>query len=179
MTSNNQQKINEERLNKVINSLEKVPSATKELVLEKMALSMSELEIIQSFNQQAHDLFSLLISITKKLNKEKEYNVSGYKLLFDNTLKFNAKLPIDKFTLLILEFAAEIYAEDENCFLDMAIPDTKVGVNNEFSLIRSEMFKKLWKILENNDKNSLKENIIPLTMYAHAYLYKTLLSKKN
>jgi hypothetical protein len=169
---------NEEQINKVIESLERVPQETKELVL-KMALSMTELEIIQSFNQQTHDLFALLTVITKKLNKEKEYNVTGYKILFDNALKFNTKLPLDKFTLIILEFAAEIYEENENCFLEMSIPDAKVTVGNEFGLIRSEMFKKLWVGSDRNDKNSLKDNIILLTTYAHAHLYKTILNKKK
>ena len=178
MASNNQNKSNDEQLERVVQSLEKVPEETKQMVL-KMALAMSEREIIQSFNQQAHDLFSLVITITKKFNKEREYNVSGYKVLFENALKMNAKLPLDKFTLLILEFASEIYAENENCFLEMSIPDKKVNVGNEFGLIRSEMFKKLWVIVGQTDKNNLKENIIVLTTYAHAHLYKTLLASNK
>jgi len=179
MANNEKSKIEQERLNKVIESLDRVPQATKQMVFE-MAQSMTDLQIIRSFNQQALDMFNLLDAITKRMNKEKECNIGGYKALFDNAIKINAKLPLDKFTLLILEFAAEIYAEDENCFLDMTIPDAKVTVGNEFGLIRSEMFKKLWVQLNNNDKNSLKESIIPLTTFANAHLYKTILSfRKN
>lgn len=177
MASNQQQK-NQAQLSNVIESLERVPQETKEMVLN-MALSLPELEIIQLFNQQAFDLFGLLISVTKKFGKEKEYNVSGYKMLFINALKINARLPLDKFTLIILEYAAEIYAEEEDCFLNMTIPDTEVKFNNEFGLIRSEMFKKLWVVLNDDDKKLLKDSIILLTTYAHVYLYKTLLKNKS
>ncbi|XWV25189.1 hypothetical protein QJ856_gp0583 [Tupanvirus deep ocean] len=178
MANNNQVTTDQQRLTRVIDSLEKVPRETKQMVFD-MAQSMTELEIIRSFNQQALDMFNLMIVITKRMNKEKDCNVAGYKALFDNAIKINAKLPLDKFTLLILEFAADIYAENENCFLDMAIPDAKVTVGNEFGLIRSQMFKNLWKELNQSDKNSLKEVIIPLTTFAHAHLYKTVLLKSQ
>jgi hypothetical protein len=169
---------NEQRLNNVITSLDRVPQETKQMIFS-MTQGMSEQEIIQSFNQKALDLFTLLIIITTKIGKEDEYKMSGYKNLFDNAIKINAKLPVDKFTLLILEFAAEIYAEEEDCFLNMSIPDTNVNVGNEFGIIRSEMFKKLWVVLNKNDKNLLKENIILLTTFAHTYLYKTLIKNKK
>lgn len=86
------------------------------------------------------------------------------------------KLPLDKFTLIILEFANEIYSEEENCFMDMTIPDAKLEVGNEFGLIRSEIFKSLWKILDKNHKQIIKEKIILLTTYAHTYFYKTVMA---
>ena len=162
------------QLESVVQSLDRVPLETKQMIFN-MSKGMSELEIIRSFNQQALDMFNLVISITKKVGKEREYQFSGYKALFDNAVKINNKLPVDKFTLIILEFAAEIYAEEEDCFLNMSIPDKEVNVGNEFGLIRSESFKILWKILNRPDKNLLKENIILLTTFAHAYLYKTIL----
>ena len=162
------------QLDNVVKSLDRVPIDTRQMIFS-MSKGMSELEIIQSFNQQALDMFILVISITKRTGKEKEYQFTGYKALFDNAVKINNKLPLDKFTLIILEFAAEIYAEEENCFLDMSIPDKEVNVGNEFGLIRSESFKILWKTLGRTDKEALKENIILLTTYAHAFLYKTLL----
>ncbi len=165
-------------IDNVIESLERVSQETKEMIFE-MAKGMTEMEIIHSFNQKALDLFTLLITITTRMGKENEYKVGGYKKLFDSAIKINTKLPIDKFTLIILEFAAEIYAGKENCFLEMSIPDTNVNVGNEFSIIRSEMFKKLWVVLDDNDKNILKDNIILLTTFAHVHLYKTLLSKKK
>lgn len=164
------------QLTKVIESLDKIPEKTKQMIFS-MSLSLRELEIIQLFNQQADDLFTLLIGITQKFNREREYNVIGYKALFDNALKLNAKLPIDKYTLIILEYAAEIYAENENIFMDMPIPDAKVNIGNEFGLIRSEMFKKLWVVINAEDKNKLKDSVILLTTYAHVYLYKTILCK--
>lgn len=169
---------NEERLNNVIASLDKVLPETKQMIFD-MANSMSELEIIQSFNQQAFDLFTLISNIVKRMKIENEYKVEGYKTIFDSAVKINTKLPVDKFTLIILEFASEIYAENEDCFLNMSIPDAKVNVGNEFSLIRSELFKKLWKILDKKDKLVVKDNVILLTTFAHVYLYKSLLKNKK
>lgn len=173
MTTNNN-----ERLDNVIKSLDKVPIETRKMTLA-MAQNMTEIEIIKSFNQKALDLFNFMIAVTKRLGKEKECsNVKGYKTLFDNALKINAKIPLDKFTLIILEFAAEIYAQDEDCFLKMTIPDTKVNVNNEFGLIRSEMFKELWLASGKRDHDEVSDIVILLTTFAHAYLYKTILMKK-
>lgn len=166
------------RLDNVINALDKVGIETKQMIFN-MSNNMSEIEIIRSFNQSALDLFNLLMEITTRMKKENEYKVGGYKVLFDNAIKYNIKMPIDQFTLVILEFAADIYAENEDCFLNMTIPDTKLEVGNEFNLIRSEMFKTLWKNLNKNDKNDVKEKIILLTTYAHIYLYKTLLKNKK
>ncbi len=173
MTTNNS-----ERLENVINSLERVPLETRKMTLA-MAQNMSDIEIIRSFNQKALDLFNFMINVTKRLGKEKEYNnIKGYKTLFDNALKINAKAPLDKFTLIILEFAADIYAQDEDCFLKMTIPDTKVNINNEFGLIRSEMFKELWIASGKEEHDEVSDIVILLTTFAHAYLYKTVLMKK-
>ena len=174
MSTLNKNLTNQDRLNNVVASLERVPMEIKQSIFD-MASNMSEAEIIQNFNQNASDSFNKMIEITTRLQKEKEYNMKGYKVLFDRALKINAKLPVDQFTLIILEYAAEIYAEEEDCFLNMTIPDVKLNVNNQFGFIRSEMFKKLWRVLGNQDKEDLKERIILLTSYAHAYLYKTLL----
>ena len=164
----------ENQLKNVIKSLERVPQETKQMIFD-MATGMSDLEIMQSFNQQAFDTFTLLIAITIRMGKEKECKVTGYKVLFDNAVKINKKLPLDKFTLIILEYAAEIYAEEEDCFLNMEVPDTNINVGNEFGIFRSEMFKKLWKIMNSKDKKDMKDNIILLTTFAHTYLYKTIL----
>lgn len=162
------------QLENVVKSLDRVPTETKQMIFD-MSQGMKEMEIIQSFNQQALDMFTAVINVTKKLGKDKEYNFLGYKNLFDNAVQMNKKLPVDKFTLIILEFAAEIYAEQEDCFLTMSIPDKEVNVGNEFGMIRSETFKILWTTLNNTDKNILKEHIILLTTFAHAYLYKTII----
>ena len=166
-----------EKINKVIASLEKVPDETKRIVLN-ISMNMSELDIIQAFNQQSRDLFDILDSITKKYDSQRDYKIDGYKMLFNNALKHNVKMPVDKFTLTILEFASDIYAENEDCFLNMKIPDTKVSVGNEFNFIRSEMFKSMWKAINGKDREILKDKVILLTTYAHAYFYKTVLATK-
>lgn len=165
---------NKERLNKVVESLGRVPNDTKQMIYQ-LSMELSEMEIIQFFNQQGRDLFRILHEITHKHKDSKKFNISGYKMFFDQALKINAKLPIDKFTLIVLEYAPEIYAEEEDCFMAMTIPDTKVNVGNEFGLIRTQMFKDLWVTLDKSKKDELSEVVILLTTYAHAYLYKTLM----
>lgn len=160
------------KMEKVIEALKKVPLETRQMIFN-MAQEMSVSEIVQSFNQFAFDMFNTLIAITKKINKEKEYKIDGYKKIFEAAIKKDIKLPANRFTLDILLYAPEIYAEEEDCFLGMTIPDTNVSVNNEFGIIRSDKFKELWKIMIDTDKQDIKTNIISLTMYAHAFLYKT------
>jgi hypothetical protein len=173
------QQKNLEQIEAVINALERVNPATKEMIFA-MAKQMSEVEIIRSFNQQALDMFTLVSIFIKQMGKEKEgQKIAGYKHLFDNAIKINAKLPIDKFTLIILEFAPEIYEEKEDCFLNMSIPDKDVRVGNEFSIIRSEMFKQLWRSSNDDHKEQIKNKVIPLTTYAHVYLYKTVMQQSK
>jgi hypothetical protein len=169
-------------LKKVVSALERVNPETNQMILD-MAKGMTEAEIIAQFNQMALDFFNSMISITKKLGSamEREYGAEAYLIFFKNAIKVNAKLPIDQFTLTVLEFAPEIYREDEDCFLNMDIPDGKLDTNygnNEFSLIRSEKFKKLWKILSATDKETVKKLIIYLTTYAHTFFMFSLLQRK-
>lgn len=166
--------MNNELLNNVVTSLDKVNDETKSMVFS-LSKSMSELEIIQTFNQTAFDTFKLIDTISTKMNKQHECSVKGYKVLFETAIKQNIKIALEKYTLVILEFASEIYKEDEDCFMKMTIPDTKVTVGNEFSIIRSESFKKLWMILNSEDKEDIKNHVILMTTYAHAYLYKTIM----
>lgn len=169
MTNNN---LDSSKITKVIEALEKVPLETRQMIFG-MAHEMSISEIIQSFNQYAFDLFNTLITITKKMKQDKDYKIDGYKKLFEAAIKKDIKLPANRFTLDILMYAPEIYAEEEDCFLGMTIPDANISVNNEFGIIRSEKFKELWKNLIETDKQEIKTNLISLTMYAHAFLYKT------
>lgn len=161
-----------ERLANVIESLDRVPDYMKQMIFD-MSMGMTEQEIIKSFNQKAVDLFDMVASIIEKLKISHTYKVVGYRNMFNLAVKTNFKLPVDRFTLMLLEFAAEIYKGDENCFLDMPIPDKKFAVENEFGMIRSEQFKSLWRSLGTEDKNIVKQEIIALTTFAHCYLYKS------
>jgi hypothetical protein len=167
-----------QKLDKVIHSIERVPDETKAMIFQ-MANSMNEMEIIRMFNQETLDMFACVIKIVKDLKKEAEYKIPGYKVFFDNAIKINAKMPIDKFTLTILEYAAEIYAQDEDCFLNMSIPDSKLNVGNEFGLLRSELFKKLWIDMNKRQRDEVTNHVLLLTTYAHTHLYKTLLKTTN
>lgn len=163
------------QLQKVQLALEKVNDQTKQMVYD-MATGMSSLEVMQSFNQEVYDFFALLINITRRLRVDKEYKIDAHNAFFEKAVKTNVSLPIEQFTLIILEFAPEIYIENEECFMNMYIPDTKLEAGNEFNIIRSEHFKELWKKLNLEDKTSLKDKIILLTTYAHTYFYQTIIS---
>lgn len=168
----------QQRIDKVIEALGKVSDNTKTLVYQ-IAQNMAELEIIQMFNQLTLDFLDIMLRITREKREEDKFKIGGYKTIFDNAIKINIKMPIDQYTLVILRFAAEIYSEDEDCFLNMPIPDTKLEVGNQFSFIRSDMFKNLWRTLKDGDKSDIKNKMILLTTYAHAYLYKTVIKNRN
>ena len=118
------------RLEKVIKSLEKVNNETKQIIFN-MAKNMSELEVIQSFNQNSLDFFNLTTSITTRIGVENECKMGGYKNLYDHTLKLNVKMPIDHYTLIVLEYAAEIYSENEDFFLTKQMGDATLEVGND------------------------------------------------
>ena len=163
-------------VNKLIMALTRVNPETNEMIMN-IANSTTKSEIISLFNQSALDFFSTVLEITKKLGKEKEFGIGVYMNLFESTLKINVNLPIDQFAASILEFAPDIYAENEDCFLNMQIPDAKVKTGNEFNIIRSEKFKALWISGSPENKNIVKEKIISLTTFCHAYFFQLIVNK--
>ncbi|MEM0354155.1 MAG: hypothetical protein QXW79_01100 [Thermoplasmata archaeon] len=165
------------RLEKVVAALEKVDKGTNEMIL-KMAQDMMESEIIHLFNQTSLDLFNILQSVTKRIDTKDNHGISGYKSLFENAIKINAHAPIDNFTLFILEYAADIYSQNEKIFLNMTIPDVNVTVGNYFGVIRIDIFRKLWNKMTNTEKEMIKDKIILLTTFAHTYLYQSILKNK-
>ena len=122
-----------EKMARIADALAKVKPEINQNIWE-MARSLSEEEIIQFFNQTALDFFTFAIDGTRKMGKEREYGFAGYMRLFESALGMNKIVPIDQFTVIILEFAPEIY--------------------------------------------DVKDRIISLTSYAHAYFYKLLMNKK-
>jgi hypothetical protein len=177
-----------DQLQDIVTSLDNVSLEIKQTIYD-MSQKMTEDEIICSFNQQALDLFTVMAAIIKELGRENEIKVASYKILYDNAIKINYRLPVDKFTYFLLAFAADIYSENEERFLGITVSDSIIQTNllkaakavghteasdNEFGFIRSEMFKSLWKLLDPDSKELIKSKIILLTSYAHAYLYKII-----
>jgi len=173
MTTNQDQE--QEKMNKVIESLNNVNDNTKQLVYN-MASSMNDLEIIKMFNQSSLDFFILTAQITTRMGVEGKYKMGAYKMMYDNTIKINAKMPIDHYTLTVLEYANEIYSENEDFFLKKKLGNAVVEVGNEFNMVSSDMFKNLWVKLEESDKYNIKEKMLVLTTLAHVYFYKTLMN---
>jgi hypothetical protein len=163
-----------DKMNVIANSLSKIDQKINQGILD-MARNLTDAEITNFFNQTALDFFNLAIDITRKKNMEREYGFSSYMALFETALKLNVNMPIDRFTMVILEFAPNIYNENEDFFLNMVIPDKKINTGNEFNIIQSEEFKALWKSLNATDKEMVGEKILSLTMYAHTYFCKLLL----
>ena len=152
----------------VSNSLSRVPEGTRNMV-NAFATNMSESEVISKFNENAMDLFDVLLELERRMNLS--YDIKGLQFMFDKAVKMNRSLPVDKFTLTILEFAAEIYSGDEEAIINMPLPDAKVSVDKSsgFSLIRSQEFKNIWVTLGANDKSRLSDIIAKLTTYANVY----------
>lgn len=159
-------------LTKIANVLKTINPETRSMVYD-YSTKYSEDFIIREFNQATKDLFNLMRSIAIKIKKLPESGIDNHIFLFETALKLNVKTPIDNFTLIILEFAPQIYQEDEQFFIDLSIPDKEVNLKNEFGIIRSQIFKDLWVILEKKDKQILSQKIQLVTMNAHAFLYKT------
>lgn len=160
----------------IADSLKRVNDKTTNIILE-MSQQMSNNEVISLFNQAALDFFQTLLRITQAMGKENEYGITKYLSLFRTAADMNKRLPIEKFTTTILEYAAEIYAEDETTFLDMEIPDTEVGSGNEFNIIRSGKVKELWKAGSRENKELVKEKIIALTTWCHVYFIQKIVEQ--
>jgi hypothetical protein len=181
MTTNKQQQlaINKQRqMEKISSALEKVSDEINQMAWN-LAKEIPNSDIIQTFNQETCDLFEILIGTINTLGVSRECNINGHKIIFENALKINIGLPIEQFTFIVLQFAPEIYDEKETFFLEMKIPNQKVQNGNEFSLINSEAFKKLWLLLNHDSKQEIKDKIILMTTYAHAYFYKVIIKSAD
>ena len=169
--------ISSSKITKIVNSLGKVNNETNQMIMN-MASGTTKSEIISLFNQAALDFFNTVLTITKTLGNGVDNEIKGHMQLFQSALKYNINLPIDHFAGTILIFASEIYAEKEDFFLNMYIPDQEIdfaGLNTNnggLGVIESEKFKKLWKEGDNKHKELLKDKIITLTSLCHAYFFK-------
>lgn len=170
----------QKQLQKVVNALEQVNMETQQTILQ-MARGMSDMEIIQLFNQESLDLFTVITDTVKSLGKENEIKFGGYKLLLENAMKLNVKLPVDNFTLVVLEFAPFIYMDDEDFFMRKTYGNgsAKLEVGNEFAFITSEPYKEMWKLLDKNIKQKIKNKFLSVTIYAHVYFFKTVLNNSK
>jgi hypothetical protein len=163
-------KTDAQRLAEVADALQRVPQETCQALYEH-SRTMTSVDIIRTFNQKSRDLFALLIEIARanKIN----HSINSYQMMFENAITVNSKLPIDKFTLVILKYAPEIYSEEEEHFLRMTVPDAQVSVGNAYGIIRSEAFRNIWLSADDDYQSRIKECVILLTTYAQIYLYKT------
>lgn len=162
-----------EELKTIVNALSQVKPQTTQIIMS-LESSMSDMELAQSFNQKALDMFDLVIGITKRLGIESEYKISGYRMLFEQAVKSNVRLPLNNFYKTVLPFAPQIYTENVDYFLNMEISDVEASAENNHVLIRSEPFKRLWKNtkITELERSNIKDNIILLTTYSHAYFIK-------
>jgi len=166
------------QMEKIMSALENVSDDINQMTWH-LAKEISNSDIIQTFNQETCDLFEILINFINAMGISRECNILGHKIIFENALKINIGLPIEQFTFIVLQFAPEIYDEKEKFFLEMNIPNQKVQNGNEFSLINSAAFKKLWLLLNEDSKQELKDKIILMTTYAHAYFYKVIMKSAS
>lgn len=166
----------QEKIQRVVKSLESVNEETKKYVMDLSECLLKE-EIVTMFNQYALDFFNDLTQISYEVDSSKAKIFTSYSLLYETSLNLKKNLPLEKFTLTILEHADKIYMQEEEHFLEMDIPNKEINIGNnknEFGIIQSDEFKKLWKKLGEDNKSIIKDKVILLTTYAHAYLYKIL-----
>lgn len=162
-------------MSNVIKALQTV-AADKQLMARRIAQGFSAAEIVSKFNQAGKDFFVLLKHIINEVGENKDYNLNGYEKLFHHAISIRQDWPIDKFTLMILQFAPQVYEEDEQFFLSVEIPDQNVRINNEFGIIKTEAFKELWLKTNDNRRDELKDNCLLLVSFAHAYFLKMIRS---
>jgi hypothetical protein len=143
---------------------------------DTLALSntMTKREIVSSFNQSIFDMFEEISKFLKKYNFSGDADMASYKSLFEKATKANACLPIEKFTMSILVFAPEFYDEKEDFFLELKIPHLQVNTDTGFDVIKSELFRNLWKSMITEDKYVLRDRIMNVVLYAHCYFYKLI-----
>lgn len=172
LTEAEKQALEKERLGRVFEAMRRLDTEIRERILE-MTRRLETNAIIRLFNQNASDLFSLIKSLTKDNTNPEIYNLSAYQNLFATAIKLKASFPIDKFSVLVLEYVNEIYARDEKLFLDMEVPVTKVAIgSNEFGFIKTQMFKDLWTSLDAKNKDLVYNKITSMTTFAHSYFYR-------
>ena len=155
-------------------------SQTDQATAFEAAQVLTQEEVIQQFNAAALQLFTNAYNITVKRGKEREYKIGGYKTLYEKAVKANRATPIDQFTLIILKFASDIYARNANKFLKMDIPEEiEIESDNEFGLIHSKEFKKLWVTLTNLEQNTIIDNMVEMTQFAHIFFIQKIIESSQ
>lgn len=142
--------------------------------ISKLYKEVSEKTIIANFNQIARDFFKYMISIAKDDTKN---DLSKFSSMFSTAINLNTKCPIDKFTLYVLPFADKIYNKNIDYFMDVEIKDTEVKEQGEFSIIRSEPFKKLWITLSKEQQDNIMVRMIKITTCCHVFFMHALYKK--
>lgn len=159
-------------MNKIINSINKIDERTLQDIND-LSDSMTEMEIVKSFNQCAVELYDILLKLANKHRMTKILDIDSYQILFNTSVKINYRLPIQKYVENILQFAYEIYNDKEEEILGMESSDEQINVGDQSGIIQIDIIKKLWKLLNDDDREVLKRSIIGLTTYSHAFFYKT------
>ncbi len=92
LTPEEEQRIlDEKRLKKVVANLDKVNIETKQMIYN-LSKQLSEIEIINTFNQQSLDFFNLCVTISHRMGKENEVKMGAYKNLYDLAIKANVSM---------------------------------------------------------------------------------------
>lgn len=165
-----------QQLTVVIAALERVDLAIRQEIY-KMSLNMSRDMLVQSFNQRAKDMFSLLERISRACGRYETTDLAANRSLFNTAVTTSPEIAVNKFTLLVLEFAPEIYARDEEAFLKMTIPETDVKTSAGWGVIRSNEFRDMWvHDMTGEMKTQVTELMIRMVTIAQAFLYQTIRS---
>lgn len=164
-------KTDAERLREVAVALSQVEPDILQMMYDS-SREMKKVDVIVNFNQKSRDLFALLNEVSRKTGRD--HGLAGYVAMFESALRINRNLPLEKFTLVILKYAPDIYSEREDRFLSMAVPDAEVSVGNAYGVIRSEAFRDIWLSSSKEHQKRIKSCVIDMTSNAHIYFYQTI-----
>ena len=114
------------QLQVVVQALERVPRATRQQIYQ-LSQSAQRADLVTAFNQNARDMFTLLEQISRQCGRYETTKLGSNRMLFDTAIGSHPEIALNKFTLLVLEFAPEIYSRDEEAFLQMTIPTTEIA----------------------------------------------------
>ncbi|CAI2358539.1 Hypothetical protein MVR_LOCUS245 [uncultured virus] len=165
----------------IIRSIESIPDIVKQFIRSKVATYQPNMyDLFDEFNNHVTGLFQLLDQLVIKYNMTSHFKMlANYKQLIKHAINCKRSLVIDKYTLVTLEYAADILDGREDVFLNMTFNDTQGKLDgNEFSIIKCDNFKVLWKQLTEDERTQIHTRMISMTTTSLIFVVKTMQSQQ-
>lgn len=136
--------------------------------------------IINNFNTQIEELICAIEIVCPNINLQKS------RFLLNTIKKFNAGKVIDLFSIHVSPYFTEIFAKNEKRLLELSTDDIAEALDKseakkesfEKNLFKILEFKRIWKELNEHNKNVLWEHLQILAYYSQEYIKKKLFNGK-